>query len=282
MLGVAPATAYNIAMTTVPCFHVDAFATRSFRGNPAAVCLLTEPRPAKWMQAVAAEMNLSETAFVVALARDFGLRWFTPTAEVALCGHATLAAAHVLWYEGLAPADVPLSFRTKSGVLTAVYRGHGNIELDFPACPAKLVAGPKALAKALGLGRGRQPVAVARAGEDLLVELADEAQVRKLVPDLAALGKLPVRGVVVTAASRSRRWDFVSRFFAPAVGVPEDPVTGSTHCALAPWWGERLGKQSMTGCQASARGGEVEVELVGKRVLLRGPAATVLRGELLV
>lgn len=276
MLGTAGRHSYNFTMTTVPCFHVDAFTTTSFRGNPAAVCLLTEARPARWMQAVAAELNLSETAFVVPLASGFGLRWFTPKAEVALCGHATLATAHVLWQEGLAPVDVELRFKTKSGVLIATGRDE-RIELNFPARPAKVGKAPAGLTKALGV----TPKLVARSADDLLVEVASEKQVRDLDPDFAALGKLPVRGVVVTALAKGRKWDFVSRFFAPAVGVAEDPVTGSAHCTLAPWWGERLSRTVMTGYQASARGGEVEVEVVGDRVLLRGSAVTVVRGELL-
>jgi len=277
MLGGPGAGAYNLGMPTVPAFHVDAFASRSFRGNPAAVCLLTAPRPARWMQAVAAEFALSETAFVLPRASGFGLRWFTPATEVDLCGHATLATAHVLWSEGLAPADAPLAFRTRSGELRARAAARGRIELDFPARPARPVAAPKGMARALGA----EPVAVARTADDLLVELEAEAVVRSLRPDLVALARLPVRGVVVTAPSRDRRLHFVSRFFAPRVGVPEDPVTGSAHCALAPWWGPRLGRTVMTGYQASARGGEVEVELAGDRVLLRGKAVTVLRGELL-
>lgn len=276
MLGAARAGSYNIAMTTVPCFHVDAFTARRFAGNPAAVCLLDKAHPAKWMQAIAAELNLSETAFVVPMARAFGLRWFTPKCEVDLCGHATLATAHVLWQEGLAPVDVGLQFRTRSGVLAAVRRGD-RIELDFPARPAVVGKPPKGLAKVLGV----TPKLVAHSAEDLLVELGSEREVRELQPDLVALAALPVRGVVVTAASASRRWDFVSRFFAPAVGVPEDPVTGSAHCVLGPWWSARLGKLVLTGYQASVRGGEVEVEVVGDRVLLRGQAVTVVRGELI-
>ena len=277
MLGPARDNSYNGVMTTVPCFHVDAFASKPFAGNPAAVCLLTAPRPARWMQAVAAEMNLSETAFVIPRSGGFGLRWFTPLAEVALCGHATLATAHVLWSEGLAPADATLRFATKSGVLTAAREGD-RIELDFPSSPARRAKAPAGLVAALG----QRPVEVARAADDLLVELASERAVRTLRPDIAALGKMKVRGVIVTAPATGRRFDFVSRFFAPAVGVPEDPVTGSAHCALAPWWGARVGKSRLVGFQASRRGGEVEVELSGGRVKLRGAAVTVLRGELIV
>ena len=263
-------------MTTVPCFHVDAFSKVPFHGNPAAVCLLTKARSAAWMTAIAAEMNLSETAFVAPGKGGFSLRWFTPKVEVALCGHATLASAHVLWQEGLAPADAVLRFSTKSGVLTAARRG-ARIELDFPVRRSKAVPAPKGLAEALGI----EPRVVAKNQDDLLVEVGSEREVRKLQPDFAALAKLPGRGLVVTAQASDRRWDFVSRFFAPAVGIDEDPVTGSAHCALAAWWGERLDRDVMTGFQCSARGGEVEVELAGDRVLLRGHAVTVVRGELL-
>jgi len=263
-------------MPTIPCFHVDAFTDKPFAGNPAVVCLMAEAKPARWMQAVAAEMNLSETAFLCPTKRGFSLRWFTPTVEVALCGHATLAAAHVLWTEGIAPKSRPLSFRTKSGVLTATRNGD-QIELDFPAIQLKAKAAPAVLAAAIG----KKPRTVARAGDDLLVELGTENLVRKLEPDMAKLRKLRTRGVIVTAKSTSRKYDFVSRFFGPAVGVDEDPVTGSAHCALAPFWSERLGKTKMTGYQASTRGGTVEVELVDDRVLLRGTAVTVVRGELI-
>lgn len=263
-------------MSTIPCFHVDAFTDKQFAGNPAAVCLMAEAKTARWMQAVAAELNLSETAFLCPTKRGFSLRWFTPSVEVALCGHATLASAHVLWNEGIAP-NRPLSFRTKSGVLTATRNGD-SIELDFPAIQSKQKAAHAALVAALG----KQPRMVARAGDDLLVELGTENLVRKLKPDMAKLRAIRTRGVIVTAKASSRKYDFVSRFFAPAVGVDEDPVTGSAHCALAPFWGERLSKTRMVGYQASVRGGEVEVELVKDRVLLRGTAVTVVRGELVV
>jgi predicted PhzF superfamily epimerase YddE/YHI9 len=262
-------------MPTIPCFHVDAFTARPFRGNPAAVCLLPVPRPARWLQAVAAEMNLAETAFVQPLAGAFRLRWLTPVVEIDLCGHATLAAAHVLWSEGIAPASAPLRFRTRSGVLTAARAGE-RIELDFPARAAAPCAVPPRLERMLGA----RPRSVGRSPDDLLVELGSEREVRALRPDLAALATLPVRGVIVTARGRGRV-HFVSRFFGPAVGVPEDPVTGSAHCTLAPFWSERLGRTRLLGYQASARGGEVEVELAGDRVLLRGSAVTTVRGELL-
>lgn len=262
-------------MATIPCFQVDAFSDRAFAGNPAIVCLLEKSRPAKWMQSVANEMNLSETAFVVPQKTGFGLRWFTPKVEVALCGHATLATAHVLWTEGVIAKKLELKFRTKSGVLTASYRD-GRMELDFPSSPARKVKVAAGLQKALGV----KPKNVVAVGEDLLVEVASEGVVRRLKPDFALLAKIKVRGVIVTAKA-TRGHDFVSRFFGPAVGVDEDPVTGSAHCALAPYWGERLGRDVMRGYQASARGGEVEVELVADRVLLRGAAVTVSRGQLL-
>lgn len=262
-------------MPTTPCFHVDAFAAAPFRGNPAAVCLLARPRPATWMRAVAAEMNLSETAFVSPRAGGFGLRWFTPRVEVDLCGHATLASAHVLWQEGLAPAAARLRFHTRSGVLTAARRG-GGIELDFPARIARPAPPPAGLRRALGAPAR----AVLRNQDDWLVELRDRRAVVELAPDLAALRALPARGVIVTARARGEH-DFVSRFFAPAVGVDEDPVTGSAHCALGPYWAAKLGRTTLRGLQASARGGVVEVEVAGDRALLRGAAVTVLRGELL-
>jgi PhzF family phenazine biosynthesis protein len=275
-------------MRTTPCFHVAAFTTKAFAGNPAAVCLLANARPAKWRQAVAAELNLSETAFVEPLQRGFRLRWFTPTVEVDLCGHATLAAAHVLWTEGIAPAGAELRFATRSGELIARRRG-ARIELDFPVRAVGTCKAPAGLKKALG----NDPVAVVMAGDDLLVELPDERAVRELTPDLAYVAALPVRGLIVTARGagakttkkakgRNATADFVSRFFGPAVGVPEDPVTGSAHCGLLPYWAERLGKTRLLGRQLSRRGGEVEVELDGGRALLRGAAVTTLRGQLLV
>ncbi len=263
-------------MTTTPCFTVDAFADAPFRGNPAAVCLLAAPKPAKWLQAVAAELNLSETAFVTPKKGGFGLRWFTPVCEVDLCGHATLAAAHVLWSEGLAPAGGTIRFATRSGALTATRAADGRVEIDLPAGPLRPAKAPAALAKALG----QKPVDVCRGGDDLLVALRDERAVRGLCPDLAALARLPYRGVVVTARA-TRGADFVSRCFYPAVGVPEDPVTGSAHCALGVYWAVELAKTTLRGFQASARGGYVDVALLGDRAVLRGGAVTVVRSELL-
>ena len=259
----------------IPFFQVDAFTAKPFTGNPAAVCLLEKEAEADWMQAVAAEMNLSETVFVTPRANGFDLRRFTPATEVALCGHATLASAHVLWETGRLAEDDTANFHTRSGVLTAKRAGDW-IELDFPATPAEPIEPPPGLSDLLG----SVPRFVGRSRFDLLLELTDAEELRDLNPDFAGLSSLPVRGFIVTTKSDVPEYDFLSRFFAPAAGINEDPVTGSAHCALAPFWGERLGKSEMTAFQASARGGVVKVKLAGKRVLLRGQALTVLRGEL--
>ncbi len=257
-----------------PLYIVDAFAERAFAGNPAAVCLLEAPRDPEWMQLVAREMNLSETAFVVTQDDGFGLRWFTPGVEVALCGHATLATAHVLWERGAEQAS--LVFHTQSGALTAQRRGT-KIELDFPALAPSSCQEPEGLAAALGV----KPVSVHRSRFDYLVELADESAVRAAVPDFEGLGRVEARGVMITALSASTDADFVSRFFAPRAGVREDPVTGSAHCVLAPFWSARIGRTELVGQQLSEREGRVEVSLRGESVGLRGSAVTVLRGELL-
>lgn len=258
--------------------QVDAFADRPFAGNPAAVCLLSAPGDPQWMQQVAREMNLAETAFLVRRRDGFDLRWFTPAVEVDLCGHATLASAHVLWEEGhLQPAEI-VRFHTRSGVLTASRQG-SLIWLDFPATPAQPAATPIELER--GLGKSASIKYVGRTPFDYLVELKSEAEVRSLAPDMSELVQLPVRGVIVTARSTDGSYDFVSRFFAPAAGVAEDPVTGSAHCGLGPFWATRLGKQELVGYQASARGGTVRVRLDGDRAHLGGEAITVLRGELL-
>lgn len=228
------------------------------------------------MQRVAAQMNLSETAFVSPEGDGHRLRWFTPRVEVDLCGHATLASAHVLWEQSL-PRREAVRFFTKSGLLTVTCSGE-HIEMDFPARPAEPAPAPLELARALGA-----PLRWAgRNGMDWLVEVEDEPAVRELRPDLALLETLPVRGIIVTARSASPAFDFVSRFFAPAAGVPEDPVTGSAHCALGPFWAARLGKLDLRAYQASARGGEVLVRVAGERVYLGGEAIAVLRGELCV
>ncbi|MEP6713999.1 MAG: PhzF family phenazine biosynthesis protein [Terriglobia bacterium] len=264
----------------LPIVQVDAFTCEAFRGNPAAVCILPAARPASqdeaWMAKVAMEMNLSETSFLVADGDAYNLRWFTPSVEVALCGHATLAAAHVLWQDGHLPSDSVAKFQTKSGLLTCVKRGDW-IEMDFPTRVEQKADAPARLAEALGV----KPLYVGRNQFDYLVEVPDEATLRSLKPQHHLLRELPVRGVIVTARG-SNGYDFVSRFFAPGSGIDEDPVTGSAHTALGPFWGARLGKTEMTGFQASARGGVVKVRLDGDRVMLAGQAVTVLRGELLV
>ena len=262
---------------TVRMFKVDSFTDRPFAGNPAGVCLLPEAREAGWMQAVAREMNLSETAFLVRSGGGFDLRWFTPVAEVSLCGHATLASAHVLWEEGVLAGGEPARFATKSGPLTAERR-EGRIEMDFPAKLEQPAEPPENLLRALGC----EARYVGRNQFDYLVLLDDEAAVRAVAPDFAKLRTVEVRGVIVTARSSDPAFDFVSRFFAPKVGVDEDPVTGSAHCALAPFWGARLGKTEMRAWQASARGGEMTVRTAGDRVFLGGRAVTILRGELVV
>ncbi len=258
-------------------YQVDAFADRPFSGNPAGVCILERAEPEPWMQSVAAEMNVAETAFLVR--RDdgaFDLRWFTPTVEVDLCGHATLASAHVLWSEGHLPAAETARFHTKSGPLTA-WHDADTIRMDFPSEPVAAALPPDTLPAALGMalsftGKNRM---------DWLVEVADETAVRRVRPQLPALAGLGVRGVIVTARSASPQRDFVSRFFAPAAGVDEDPVTGSSHCALAPYWAGKLGKTALVGFQASPRGGTVECTVAGDRVVLGGRAVTVLRAKLL-
>jgi PhzF family phenazine biosynthesis protein len=253
--------------------QIDAFTSEAFRGNPAAVCLLDRERDAEWMQNVAAEMNLSETAFLLPNDDGYSLRWFTPAVEVALCGHATLASAHALWEErGLTSAR----FHTKSGELTAERRGD-LIELDFPATLEQPSDAPEGLLESLGVDA---PVYVGKNKFDYLVEVESEAIVRALDPDHARLRRIPVRGVIVTSRSSSSAIDFVSRFFAPGSGIDEDPVTGSAHCCLTPYWAAKLGKQEMVAYQASKRGGVVRVRLDGDRVKLAGNAVTVLRGEL--
>lgn len=273
-------------MDTVQLFLVDAFTAVPFAGNPAGVCLTDRDDPV-WMQAVAAEVNASETAFVdlSTLADDgeIGLRWFTPTVEVSLCGHATLASAHVLIESGL--VEPPITFRTASGVLHADRLGSGGIELDFPADVPVPALAHSHLADEFADALGAAVVTVARCHFDVLVEVSSAAEVRALEPDLSALRAASGRGVIVTAEAdeeaQATGADFVSRFFAPAVGLDEDPVTGSSHCSLAPYWGERLERDRMVGLQLSARGGSVGVVLVGDRVKLRGDAVTVTRGELL-
>lgn len=260
----------------IPTYQVDAFTDRPFHGNPAGVCLLSEPKDAAWMQNVAMEMNLSETAFPVPRKDgDYDLRWFTPAAEVDLCGHATLATAHVFWENGILQPNAQGKFHTRSGLLTADRSG-GSIELGFPADPPVPIAAPGELLSALGIDANY----VGQTRFDLFVEGRDAQAIRESTPDFAALKRLGVRGVVVTARTDDEEFDFISRFFAPGVGIDEDPVTGSAHCALAPYWAVKLGRPELSGYQASKRGGSVHVRLEGDRVRLAGRAVTVLRGEL--
>jgi PhzF family phenazine biosynthesis protein len=264
--------------------HVDAFTDRPFAGNPAGVCLLTAPATAEWMQHVAAELGFSETAFPVRRSDgDFDLRWFTPAAEVALCGHGTLATAHTLWELGELPPTQPARFHTQSGLLTATKQG-AWIELDFPASPPRPIDAPAGLLDALGL----RATYVGETRFDYLVEVESEDDVRAAAPDFNALRGLGVRGVMITARSATRGFDFVSRFFAPGVGIDEDPVTGSAHCALAPYWAAKLRKKELVGRQVSARGGVVRCavasdaacnSVASDRVRLSGQAVTVVRGE---
>jgi PhzF family phenazine biosynthesis protein len=260
----------------VPIYQVDAFTNRRFAGNPAAVMVFPDFPDDTVMQSIAAENNLAETAFLVPAGGGYRLRWFTPAVEVDLCGHATLASAHVLWEDGHLKPGTQARFHTLSGLLTASQRDDGWIELDFPAEPAAIDDPPAELVRALDV----TPVYAGRNRMDYLIEVPSEEIVRGLHPDMTLLRAVEMRGVIVTSRSDSQRFDFVSRFFAPAVGIDEDPVTGSAHCCLAPFWAERLGSDSLTGYQASARGGEVRVTLKGDRVLIAGQAVTVLRGEL--
>ena len=255
--------------------QVDAFTSTPYAGNPAAVCVLPMARDERWMRDVAREMNLSETAFLLAEDDGYRLRWFTPAVEVALCGHATLASAHVLWQDGHLATGAPARFHTKSGLLTAEQRGDW-IELDFPATHAAPSPLPPGLAEALGV----TPRWSGRSKFDYLLEVESEATVRALAPDFTSLKRVEARGVMVTSRAATPGYDFVSHFFAPRVGVDEDPVTGSAHCALTPFWSERLQRSEMTAFQASRRGGVLRVRLAGDRVGLGGQAVTVLRGEL--
>ena len=257
-------------------FQVDAFTDKPFAGNPAAVCVLLKAADEEWMQQLANEMNLSETAFLVEQEDGYDLRWFTPAVEVDLCGHATLASAHILWEQGFLPADRPARFHTRSGLLSAV-RKDSWIELDFPAEPEKPAEIPEGLFKAFGtpaqyVGKNRF---------DFLLEFESVDTVRNISPDFTLLSKFSCRGFIVTSRSDADPYDFISRFFAPAAGVNEDPVTGSAHCCLGPYWAKKLGKEELTGYQASARGGVVKVQVGDDRVYIGGQAVTVMRATLL-
>ena len=255
--------------------QVDAFTATPFAGNPAAVCILPEFRDDRWMQNVAMEMNLAETAFLVRQDDGFNLRWFTPAVEVDLCGHATLASAHVLWETGHLSPNEQARFHTRSGLLLAERKGEW-IEMDFPATPAKASSAPSGLLEALGV----TAVYVGKNRFDYLVEVESEEIVRSIRPNFSQLTEVEARGIIVTSRASRQGYDFVSRFFAPQVGVYEDPVTGSAHCCLAPYWCGKFERDQLAGYQASPRGGVVRVRIGGDRVYLGGQAVTVLRGEL--
>jgi PhzF family phenazine biosynthesis protein len=256
--------------------QVDAFTDKPFTGNPAAVCILSEPRDDAWLQKVAAEMNVSETAFLTKSKDGFDLRWFTPTVEVDLCGHATLASAHVLWGKGYLASGEQARFHTKSGLLTADLRD-GWIEMNFPAEPEKSAEAPASLAKALGI---ETMLYTGKNRFDFLVEVPSEETIRRMTPDFTLLSTIDARGIIVTSRSVAGYCDFVSRFFAPRVGVNEDPVTGSSHCCLGPYWGKRLEKKELIARQISPRGGVLRVRLGGDRVYISGQAVTVMEGKL--
>jgi len=262
-------------MKRIKVLQIDAFTNRPYSGNPAAVCLLDEQRDEAWMQSVANEMNLSETAFPSACEDGFSLRWFTPTSEVDLCGHATLAAAHALWTTQSADETLPIRFLTKSGPLVCSRRDD-FIEMDFPALPIRQAEPPAGLVEAMGV----EPVFCGKSQFDVLLEFGSEDVIRSLEPDFTKLRTVPARGIIATSRSLDPAFDFLSRFFAPSVGVDEDPVTGSAHCSLGPFWSERLGKTEMTALQASSRSGVVNVRVAGERVVIGGRAVTVLEGYL--
>lgn len=256
-------------------YQVDSFTSEKFKGNPAGVCLLESPVEEEWMQNIAMEMNLSETAFLFPNGDQFDLRWFTPKIEVDLCGHATLASAHILWEEKILSPDQTAKFQTKTGLLKAEKKGN-FIEMDFPVTPILEDENPKGLAKALGTdfifsGKNRY---------DFLVEVDSEETLFNLNPDMNLLREIPCRGFIVTAISDNEPFDFVCRFFAPGAGIDEDPVTGSAYCTLGPYWKSKLDQNSFTAFQASKRGGVVKVEVEKERVKIIGQAITVFRGDL--
>jgi PhzF family phenazine biosynthesis protein len=258
-------------------YQVDAFTDQPFQGNPAAVCILPKPREESWMQNLAREMNLSETAYLHKVQDGFNLRWFTPAVEVTLCGHATLASAHILYELELVAHKEEARFHTASGLLTAK-KVKEEIELNFPATPPEEISEPEGLLDALGVKANY----IGKSRFDYLVRVGSEAEVRQAAPDFGKLNELGVRGVMLTSISETEGFDFISRFFAPGAGIDEDPVTGSAHCCLGPYWAQELGKDEMVAFQASARGGVVRVRVEPERVFLGGKAVTVMVGELLV
>jgi PhzF family phenazine biosynthesis protein len=261
---------------TPDLYQIDAFTDRPFAGNPAAVCLLPEPRDAAWMQDVAREMRLPATAFLDPAVEGYNLRWFTPMVELELCGHGTLSAAHALWESGLLGGGETARFQTRSGTLRAT-RDDGWIELDFPSRPVEEAEPLAGLAEAFGA----ELLFVGRNRDNYLLELNSEKEVRDAKPDFARLSALKLHGVIVTARAVAGPFDIVSRYFVPGAGLPEDPATGSAHCMLGPYWTPRLGKPELLAYQASARGGTLKVRVEGERVRLGGQAVTVSQGRLL-
>ncbi len=255
-------------------YQVDAFTDKPFAGNPAAVCILKSNPSVQWMQDVASEMNLAETAFLLPMNDGYNLRWFTPNSEIDLCGHATLASAHILYEKGYLQQDQEVNFYTKSGLLKA-RKDHGYIQLDFPATPEEEVIAPMGLIDALNI----TPVYIGKNIFDYIIEVESEEIVKSITPDFTKLMRIPMRGVIVTA--KSTEYDFVSRFFAPEVGIFEDPVTGSAHCCLGVYWKKKLGESKFIAYQASKRGGILKVEVIDERVLISGKAVTVMDGNLL-
>lgn len=256
-------------------FGVDAFTPVPFRGNPACVCIIEKDRPDEWKQSVASELNVSETAFLQGGDVSWGLRWFTPQVEVDLCGHATLASAHVLWETGRVDKGRGIAFETRSGKLGASNDGDW-VELDFPEEPPQETKAPDRLLSALGT----EASWVGKNRFDYIVEVESEKKLKGLKPDFVMLGEVSTRGVIVTSRSQGGQYDFVSRFFAPAVGVSEDPVTGSAHCCLGPYWKEKTGLDILTAYQVSRRGGFLKLRVAGGRVFISGQAVTVWRGEI--
>ena len=264
-------------MTIIPIFQVDAFADKPFGGNPAGVCILPEKKSEFWMQSIAKEMNLPETAFLFKQENHYDLRWFTPAKEVELCGHATLAAAHILWQFGYLKPNEQARFQTLSGLLSAEKEGK-TIILDFPEIPEQSASMPPGLKEALNVTAKY----IGKNEFDYLLELNSESEVRNLQPNFERLKQVQARGIIVTAQAEGQKYDFVSRFFAPSIGIDEDPVTGSAHCCLGPYWNKKLNKETLIGYQASERGGLVRIEIKEDRVRLGGTAVTIFKGEITV
>lgn len=261
----------------IKIYQVDAFTNQAFSGNPAAVCVLEKEADKDWMKGVAFEMNLPETAFLYPTGDTYNLRWFTPTVEVDLCGHATLASAHILWEEDYLDSDQVAQFYTRSGLLSASRNGD-IIELNFPSEIQKEAQIPDGLKEGLGIN----PIYIGKNRFDYLVQVENDKQVRDLEPNFELLKKVPSRGIIVTSSCDLSEYDFVSRFFAPGSGIDEDPVTGSAHCCLGPFWAKKFGKLQLKGLQVSKRGGVVHVSVNGDRVILGGNAVTVFRGEIVI